>query len=251
MNALVLRSAIVAALGGLLFGFDTAVISGTTGDLTRVYGIRGFMLGFTVATALLGTIVGALIASRPADRYGRKKMLFAIGILYFIRALGSGLVNNLELFMVFRFIGGIGVGVASVVAPIYTAEVAPPTYRGRLVGLVQFNIVLGILLAYLSNFIIGSLLPAEIAWRWMFAVMAVPAAIFFLLLFTVPETPRWLFQVGRRDEAISVINRTTQSKDEAEFEIREIEEGLAKQHGQREAPFFVRGNRKVILLAFA
>jgi MFS transporter, SP family, xylose:H+ symportor len=251
LNGLVLRSAIVAALGGLLFGFDTAVISGTTQQLKSFYELSDGGLGFTVATALIGTIVGALVAGKPVDRYGRKKVLFAIGILYFVGALGSAFVSNLVLFQLFRFLGGIGVGVASVVAPIYTAEIAPPKLRGRLVGLVQFNIVLGILLAYLSNFIIGSLLPAEIAWRWMFAVMAVPAAIFFLLLFTVPETPRWLFQVGRRDEAVTVINRTTQSKDEAEFEIREIEEGLAKQHGQREAPFFVRGNRKVILLAFA
>jgi SP family xylose:H+ symportor-like MFS transporter len=251
MNALVLRSAIVAALGGLLFGFDTAVISGTTQQLTQVYQLSPGGLGFTVATALIGTIFGALIAGKPVDRYGRKKVLFAIGILYFIGALGSAFVTNLPLFQLFRFLGGIGVGVASVVAPIYTAEIAPPALRGRLVGLVQFNIVLGILLAYLSNFIIGSLLPAEIAWRWMFAVMAVPAAIFFLLLFTVPETPRWLFQVGRRDEAVAVVNRTTQSKDEAEFEIREIEEALAAQHGQRRAPFFVRQNRKVILLAFA
>ncbi|MCU1605733.1 MAG: sugar transporter, partial [Modestobacter sp.] len=181
MNPLVLRSAIVAALGGLLFGFDTAVISGTTGDLKRVYGIGGFMLGFTVATALIGTIMGALLAGKPVDRYGRKKVLYAIGILYFVGALGSGLVSHLGLFMVFRFIGGIGVGVASVVAPIYTAEVAPPRYRGRLVGLVQFNIVLGILLAYLSNFILASTLSADIAWRWMFMVMAFPAAVFFLL----------------------------------------------------------------------
>jgi MFS transporter, SP family, xylose:H+ symportor len=251
MNGLVLRSAIVAALGGLLFGFDTAVISGTTQQLKAFYQLSDAGLGFTVATALIGTIVGALAAGRPVDRYGRKKVLFAIGVLYFIGALGSGLVSNLLLFQIFRFLGGIGVGVASVVAPIYTAEIAPPALRGRLVGLVQFNIVLGILLAYLSNFIIGSLLPAEVAWRWMFAVMAIPAAIFFLLLFTVPETPRWLFQVGRRDEAVSVVNRTTQSKDEAEFEIREIEEGLATQRGQRQAPFFVRQNRKVILLAFA
>ena len=250
MNALVLRSAIVAALGGLLFGFDTAVISGTTQQLKSFYELSDGGLGFTVATALIGTILGALVAGKPVDRYGRKKVLFAIGILYFVGALGTAFVSNLVLFQIFRFLGGIGVGVASVVAPIYTAEIAPPKLRGRLVGLVQFNIVLGILLAYLSNFIIGSLLPAEIAWRWMFAVMAVPAAIFFLLLFTVPETPRWLFQVGRRDEAVSVVNRTTQSKDEADFEIREIEEGLAKQQGQRQAPFFVRGNRKVILLAF-
>jgi MFS transporter, SP family, xylose:H+ symportor len=251
MNGLVLRSAIVAALGGLLFGFDTAVISGTTKDLERVYQISGFMLGFAVATALIGTIVGALIAGKPVDRYGRKKVLFAIGILYFIGGLGSGLVTNLPLFMVFRFIGGIGVGVASVVAPIYTAEIAPPRLRGRLVGLVQFNIVLGILLAYLSNFIIANALPADVAWRWMFMVMAIPAAIFFLLLFTTPETPRWLFQAGRRDEAVDVVRRTTSSQEEAAFEIREIEEALARQHGQAEAPFFVRQNRKVILLAVA
>jgi MFS transporter, SP family, xylose:H+ symportor len=251
MNALVLRSALVAALGGLLFGFDTAVISGTTRDLERVYDISGFMLGFTVATALIGTIVGALIAGKPVDKYGRKKVLFAIGILYFVGALGSGLVTNLWLFMFFRFIGGIGVGVASVVAPIYTAEVAPPKYRGRLVGLVQFNIVLGILLAYLSNFIIASTLPVDIAWRWMFMVMAFPSALFFVLLFTTPETPRWLFSVGRREEAVEVVNRTTNSREEAEFEIREIEETLAAQHGMAETPFFVRQNRKVIMLAVA
>ena len=251
MNALVLRSAIVAALGGLLFGFDTAVISGTTQDLERVYQISGFTLGFTVATALIGTVVGALIAGPPVDKYGRKKVLFAIGILYLIGALGTGLVSNLVLFQIFRFLGGVGVGVASVVAPIYTAEIAPPKYRGRLVGLVQFNIVLGILLAYMSNAIIGATLPEDIAWRWMFLVMAIPAIIFFLLLFTVPETPRWLFQVGRRDEAVEVVRRTTSSADEAEFEIREIEEALAAQHGQTKVPFFTAQNRKVILLAFA
>ncbi len=251
MNALVLRSAIVAALGGLLFGFDTAVISGTTQDLERVYQISGFTLGFTVATALIGTVVGALIAGPPVDRYGRKKVLFAIGILYLIGALGTGLVSNLVLFQIFRFLGGVGVGVASVVAPIYTAEIAPPRYRGRLVGLVQFNIVLGILLAYLSNAIIEATLPEDIAWRWMFLVMAFPAIVFFLLVFTVPETPRWLFQVGRRDEAVEVVQRTTSSREDAEFEIREIEEALAAQHGQTKVPFFTRRNRKVILLAFA
>ena len=250
MNALVLRSAIVAALGGLLFGFDTAVISGTTQQLTQVYQLSPGGLGFTVATALIGTIFGALIAGKPVDRYGRKRCSSRSAILYFIGALGSAFVTNLALFQIFRFLGGIGVGVASVVAPIYTAEIAPPALRGRLVGLVQFNIVLGILLAYLSNFIIGSLLPAEVAWRWMFAVMAVPAAIFFLLLFTVPETPRWLFQVGRRDEAVPW---STDHPVERRGRVRDPRDRGGPRRPARAAagPFFVRQNRKVILLAFA
>ncbi len=212
------------------------------------------MLGFTVATALIGTIVGALAASRPADRYGRRKVLFAIGILYFVGALGSGLASDLWLFMVFRFLGGIAsASRPSSPPPSTRPRSPPPRYRGRLVGLVQFNIVLGILLAYLSNFVIENTLPQDTAWRWMFMVMAFPpAVVFFLLLFTVPETPpRWLFSVGRREEAVAVVDRTTGSPEEAEFEIREIEEALAKLHGATRVPFFVRQNRRVILLAFA
>lgn len=222
VNRLVLRSAIVAALGGLIFGFDTAVISGTTADLERVFGISGFMLGFTVATALIGTIVGAISAGRPVDLFGRKKVLYAIGVLYLIGALGSALAPNLTLFMLFRFVGGIGVGAASVTAPIYTAEVSPPRLRGRLVGLVQFNIVLGILLAYMSNYVIAQVLPDETAWRWMFGVMAVPAAIFLLLLMTVPESPRWLLSVGRETDGEATIRRLTSSDAEAEQELDEV-----------------------------
>ena len=150
MQPLVLRSAIIAALGGLLFGFDTAVISGTTKDLTRVFDLSNFWLGFTVATALIGTIIGAAYAGlgRPADKYGRKPVLFAIGILYIVSALGSALATDWIVFMIFRFIGGLGVGAATSVAPIYNAEVSPPKHRGRLVGLFQFNITVGILLAY-------------------------------------------------------------------------------------------------------
>jgi MFS family permease len=148
MKPLVIRSAVVAALGGLIFGFDTAVISGAEEQIQHVFGLSDAKLGFTVTTALIGTIVGALTAGRPADRYGRKKVLYVIGILYVIGALGSAIAPNVEVLMLFRFLGGLGVGASSVCAPIYTAEVAPPAHRGRLVGLVQFNIVLGILLAY-------------------------------------------------------------------------------------------------------
>ena len=148
MNPLVVRSAIVASLGGLIFGFDTAVISGTTDALKAVFHLSDSGLGFTVAIALIGTIAGALVAGKMADLFGRKKMLFAIGVLYVLGALGTALTNDYTIFMISRFLGGVGVGAASVCAPIYTAEVAPPAVRGRLVGMVQFNIVLGILLAY-------------------------------------------------------------------------------------------------------
>ncbi len=251
MNRLVLRSAIVAALGGLIFGFDTAVISGTTADLERVFDISGFMLGFTVATALIGTIVGALSAGRPVDLFGRKKVLYVMGVLYLIGALGSALAPNLTLFMLFRFVGGIGVGAASVTAPIYTAEVSPPRLRGRLVGLVQFNIVLGILLAYMSNYIIAQLLPDETAWRWMFGVMAVPAAIFLLLLMTVPESPRWLLSVGREADGAATIRRLTSSEAEAEQELDEVSASLRAAENAPSVKFFTRDHRKVILLAFA
>ncbi|MGB6021227.1 MAG: sugar porter family MFS transporter [Ornithinimicrobium sp.] len=253
MQPLVLRSAIIAALGGLLFGFDTAVISGTTKDLTRVFDLSNFWLGFTVATALIGTIIGAAYAGlgRPADKYGRKPVLFAIGLLYIVSALGSALATDWIVFMIFRFIGGLGVGAATSVAPIYNAEVSPPKNRGRLVGLFQFNITVGILLAYLSNFAILGLFPDDTAWRWMFGVEAVPALAFFLLLFIVPESPRWLMSVGRTQEASDTIDRLTADEKEAGFLRGEIEEALEKDENTPNVRFFTRAHRRVILLAFA
>jgi len=253
MQPLVLRSAIIAALGGLLFGFDTAVISGTTSDLERVFDLNGFWLGFTVATALIGTVIGAAYAGlgKPADIYGRKPVLFIIGILYVISALGSALATDWIVFMIFRFLGGLGVGAATAVAPIYNAEVAPPKHRGRLVGLFQFNIVIGILVAYLSNFAILGIFPDDTAWRWMFGVEAVPAAAFFLLLFLVPESPRWLMSVGRNDEARGIIERLSADEEEARFQREEIEEALRDEDEGPSVKFFTAGHRKVILLAFA
>lgn len=265
MKPLVVRSAIVASLGGLIFGFDTAVISGTTTSLEKVFQLDSAGLGFTVTTALLGTIVGALTAGQPADKYGRKKMLFIIGGLYLIGALGSafapvGAGAGHWFFMIARFLGGVGVGAASVVAPIYTAEVAPPSNRGKLVGLVQFNIVLGILLAYLSNYLIRLALPEDVAttsadhlvaWRWMFGVMAVPAALFLLLLFTVPETPRWLMSVGREAEAEEVSRRLASTDAESDQVMGEIRASLAAAENASSVPFFTKQHAKVILLAVA
>ena len=250
MKPLVIRSAIVASLGGLIFGFDTAVISGTTESLKEVFHLDDAGLGWTVGIALLGTILGALIAGKPADKFGRKPTLFAIGILYVIGALGTALTSNLVAFDIFRFLGGIGVGAASVCAPIYTAEVSPPAVRGRLVGLVQFNIVFGILLAYLSNYIIVSTMSADVAWRWMFGVMALPAAIFLALLFTVPETPRGLMSVGRDAEGEEVARRLATTDAEADQVIHDIHSALNAAENAPNVPFFTRGHAKVILLAF-
>ncbi|RJF42463.1 MFS transporter [Actinomyces sp. 2119] len=250
-SPLVIRSAVVAALGGLLFGFDTAVISGTTENLRDIYGLSDFWLGFTVATALIGTIIGAMSAGRPADVWGRKRVLLSIGILYTVSALGSALVSNWLLFMFFRLIGGIGVGGASVVAPIYTAEISPARMRGRLVGLVQFNVVLGILLAYMTNYVFSQAFDYEVAWRWMLGIEAAPAVIFFLLALGIPESPRWLYGRGSTGEARAILDRLTQSPEEAEYEITEIARRLEEDASLGQAPFFVRRNTKVILLAIA
>lgn len=253
MKPLVIRSALVASLGGLIFGFDTAVISGTTEALKSWFHLSSGELGTVVGVALLGTILGALTAGQPADRYGRKKVLFAIGCFYILGALGSAFATNVWMLAAFRFLGGIGVGAASVCAPIYTAEIAPAKVRGRLVGLVQFNIVLGILMAYLSNWLVRLLVDdPQVDWRWMFGIMAVPSAIFLALLFTVPETPRWLIAHGREAQGRDVVARLTSSREEADFQIREIDEALAqaRTNNDADAKFFTPGNRRVILLAF-
>src|SRR6478735_139430 len=251
MNPLVVRSAIVASLGGLIFGFDTAVISGTTESLKEVFHLSAGGLGLTVAIALVGTIVGAFGAGKLADMFGRKKMLFLIGALYVLGALGTALTKDHTTFMVFRFLGGLGVGAASVCAPIYTAEIAPPAHRGRLVGLGQFNIVLGILLAYGSNAVIAAIAPHDTAWRWMFGVMAFPAVIFLVLLTTVPETPRWLLAVGRDQEGEAMARRLCSTEEEAQFELNEIHASLADEANAASVPFFTAQHRKVILLAIA
>lgn len=189
MNQYLLRAAIVAALGGFLFGFDTAVISGTTDQLLSVFDLSSFGLGFTVASALIGTIVGALVSGKPSDLLGRRTSLILIGVLYFVSAVGSSLAWDWYSFLFLRFIGGIGVGGASVVAPMYIAEISPANLRGRLVAITQFNIVFGILMAYLSNYIIAQMDLGSSEWRWMFGVEAFPAGIFISLLFITPLSP--------------------------------------------------------------
>ena len=252
VNALVIRSAVVAAIGGLIFGFDTAVISGANSALKKQFDLDDGGLGLTVAIATVGTILGALIGGRLADRYGRKNLLFAIGILYVTGSLGTALAPTHAFLMAFRFLGGVGVGLSSVCAPIYTAEIAPARIRGRLVGLVQFNIVLGILLAYLSNYIIQMIITDEkVAWRWMLGVMLIPSVVFLLLLVSVPETPRWLMSRGRNKEAVEISRRLCSTQAESEEQIAEIRQQLAADRTKGSlSDFFSRRYSKVIIFAF-
>ena len=244
----VLLSALIAALGGLLFGFDTAVISGTTEALQREFALDEFWLGFAVASALIGTIVGAFSAGKPAERWGRKPVLFVLAVLYFVSALGSAVAPSLSLFVFFRFIGGLAVGGASVVSPLYIAEIAPAPQRGRLVALNQLNVVTGILLAFLSNYLVSQAFADTIAWRWMLGVEAFPAALFFLLLTFIPESPRWLVKQNRIDEARAILQRTETG--DIERELAEIAASVRAEAGHQEAKLFQRRYLVPILLAF-
>jgi sugar porter (SP) family MFS transporter len=198
---------IAASLAGLLFGFDTAVIAGVTHSLRMEYSLSPAALGATVSSALWGTLMGALAMGAPGDRFGSRNTLRFIGALYTIAALGCALAWNLPSFVVFRFLVGLAIGGSSVLAPVYIAEIAPAERRGALVGLFQFNVVLGILLAYCSNFVVASLVPGPAAWRIKLAVAAIPAAVFFLLLLTIPDSPRWLALKGRMDAAVASLKR--------------------------------------------
>jgi sugar porter (SP) family MFS transporter len=223
-----LRSAIVASLGGLLFGFDTAVISGTTRELTQTFHLSSNGLGFTVFIAVVGAIFGSMLAGIPGDRFGRRDSLRVLAVLYLISALGCAFAWDWTALVVFRFIGGLGIGGSSVLGPMYIAEVAPAKWRGRLVGLFQFNVVLGILLAYLSNYIVGAMQLGAAEWRWKLGIPAAPALLFFLLLFTIPRSPRWLVKKQRVDEAKEVLRVT--GEENYEQELQEIVASIDAEH---------------------
>ena len=249
MKPALIYATLIAALGGLLFGFDTAVISGTNEWLKDIYNLSSFWLGFTVASALIGTVIGALLVGRPADTYGRRKVLFVLAALYFISALGSALAWNWVAFLIFRLLGGLAVGGSSVVSPLYIAEISPARYRGRLVAVTQFNIVLGILLAFISNYVIGGLDLGPLEWRWMFAVEALPAALFFVLLFRIPLSPRWLAARGRIAEARLVLESCGTDTGSVDEEIEAIQASLDMEHHTLREPFYQRKYMKPISLA--
>ena len=247
LNGYLVKSTVVAALGGLLFGFDTVVISGTTSGLTAAYHLSPFMKGFTVSAALWGTVLGAMLAGIPGDRLGRRDSLRWMAVLYLISAIGCAGAWNWTALVIFRFVGGLGIGGSSVLGPMYIAEIAPASWRGRLVGFFQFNIVFGILVAYLSNFLIGLQNFGASEWRWDLGVTAVPAAFFFVMLFTIPRSPRWLAKKERIAEAREVLKLT--GDENYEQDLQEIRASIDAEHGHADEPLFSAKYRLPIFLA--
>lgn len=246
MNKILLWS-IIVALAGFLFGFDTVVISGADQKLQELWGSSDVFHGSVVmAMALWGTVLGAMFGGIPTNRIGRKNTLIWIGILYTISAIGSSMVNDPYTFAFFRFIGGLGVGASTVAAPAYVSEIAPAKDRGRLVGLYQFNIVLGILIAFLSNYLLRNV--GENAWRWMIGVEAFPAIIYTLLAFTVPKSPRWLLLQGKKEEATAILAQLNPDEDVTKI-VEEIETAQHHHHDRKEN-IFMKKYRFPLMLAF-
>jgi len=245
-NKYVIFCAYTASLGGLLFGFDTAVISGAEKTIQQLFNLDGFWHGFTVAIALIGTLFGALISGKPADFFGRKKALLIIAVIYTTSAIGSALTQSWTGFLIYRFIGGLGVGASSVIGPMYIAEIAPAHLRGRLVTAFQLNIVAGILLSYLSNYWIAQIITHD-AWRWMLGVISIPSIIFFGLIFFIPDSPRWLVLKGKKEEAKSVLQKI-RSKNPLK-EVLEIEASITKEDGVNRENLFSSMYRMPIFLA--
>jgi sugar porter (SP) family MFS transporter len=248
INSHVVKSTIVGALGGLLFGFDTAVISGTTSALTQVYHLTPALLGITVSSALAGTVIGAMSAGIPGQKYGRRDSLRVMAIFYVLSAIGCAFAWSWPALIFFRFLGGLGIGGSSVLGPMYIAEIAPPDWRGRLVGFFQVNIVVGILLAYVSNAIIGSRHLGALEWRWMFGVSAIPAVLFLITLFVIPRSPRWLVTQSSLHEALSVLKLT--GVPQAQEELDEIVASVHLERAGTPDPLFSRQYFKPIVIAF-
>ena len=243
------KSAIVASLAGFLFGFDTVVISGVEQTIQKLWGLNSMLHGLVISMALWGTVIGSLIGGWPTEYFGRKKTLLWVGLLYLVSALGSALTTEVYSFMIFRFIGGLGVGISTVAAPMFISEIAPPKYRGRLTGMFQFNIVFGILIAFLSNSLLGDI--GENSWRWMLGVQAFPAFIFTLLCIGLPESPRWLIvRKNNLNAGLAVLKKTSPSSSEEEVKLLYNQIIASANEKKQPRALFTRRLLKPILLAF-
>jgi MFS transporter, SP family, arabinose:H+ symporter len=246
-NLNLMKATLTGALGGLLFGFDTVVISGIIDSVVKLYGLSDAGKGWTVAIALIGTVVGSFSAGVVGHKLGSRETLRLTAVLYILSALGSALAWNWPSLMVFRFIGGLGIGASSVLGPVYIAELAPAKWRGRLVGAFQFNVVFGILVAYTSNYLIRLLHLGAAEWRWQVGVAAVPAVGFLVLLFGIPRSPRWSASRDRIDEALEVLKMMGEPEPEAE--LADIRKALAEEHAAAHEPVFRWKYRYPLFLA--
>jgi MFS transporter, SP family, arabinose:H+ symporter len=243
--------ALTSALAGFLFGFDTVVISGAEQKIQSVWGLSAFLHGLAMSSALWGTVLGSLIGGWPTEKLGRRLTLLWIGVLYVLSGIGSGLAPDSLTFMIARFIGGIGIGAATVASPLYISEISPPERRGHLAGLFQFNIVFGILVGFASNFLLAKYLDPNIAWRWMLGISAFPAFVYTLMCFSLPESPRWLIShAGRRKEGMDAFRVINPGFSEAQ--ITELANSVENSMGDRTktAKLFTWRLRVPIMLAF-
>jgi MFS transporter, SP family, arabinose:H+ symporter len=248
MNVRIFFWSLTSALAGFLFGFDTVVISGAEKTIQTLWGLSPGLHGIAMASALYGTVVGSLIGGWPADRFGRKATLLWIGALYFVGAVASGLATNVGLFIAARVIGGLGIGISTVVAPMYISEIAPPKYRGRLAGMFQFNIVFGILIAFVSNALLAGV--GENGWRWMLGVAAFPSLLYVLFCFALPESPRWLLsKKGDRQTALRVLEKAQPQLPASEIEAEADEIAAASTVQLSSGNFWTRRLSTPILLA--
>ena len=242
---------LTSALAGFIFGFDTVVISGAEQRIQTLWNLGSGLHGIAMASALYGTVLGSLFGGWPTDRFGRRATLLWIGLLYFVSAVWSGLATDVYSFIIARAIGGIGVGISTVAAPLYIAEIAPAERRGRLAGMFQFNIVFGILIAFLSNYIIGLTMDARVAWRWMLGIEAFPALLYTILCFSIPESPRWLIaRKGDRAAGMKVLQMIQPNASPAELEAKADEIAATPTDTQPSGHFWTRRLRIPILLAF-
>lgn len=248
-NLYLMRATLSGALGGLLFGFDTVVIAGAIDAIVRLYNLSSGDKGFTVAIGLVGTVIGALGAGVVGQKLGGRETLRITAVLYVISAIGCGLANGWVVFLIFRFIGGLGIGASSVLGPVYIAELAPAKWRGRLVAAFQFNVVLGILVAYTSNYVIRLLHLGATEWRWQVGIAAVPAMAFLVMLFGIPRSPRWSASKNQIDDALAVLKLMGEPNPEAE--LADIRSAIAQEHASAREPVFRWKYRYPLFLAIS
>ena len=248
-NFNLMKATLAGALGGLLFGFDTVVISGAIDALVKLYGLSPYGKGWTVAIALIGTVVGALGAGQVGQRLGSRETLRITAVLYVVSAVGGALAWNWPILMFFRFLGGLGIGASSVLGPVYIAELAPAKWRGRLVGAFQFNVVVGILVAYTSNYVIRLMHLGAAEWRWQVGVAAIPAIGFLVMLYGIPRSPRWSASKNRIDEALAVLKLI--GEPDPQGELTDIRSALAEEHATAHEPVFRWKYRYPLFLAIS